>query len=162
MGILSRSLPQERCEIIVIRTLTPTLVIDEIRIAIMVEHHVTSLKVTIEETVAQLIRVVRQVLGKEPEVGLELQLMEIKFSSFQETVLEIVQVEEDTINIKLCLWIAVGEVQFTRTTYLDIRQFTDRTFQQFLFLQGISPSCLTSSTYRVKKGYTAQIRLDIS
>ena len=128
----------------------------------MVEHHVSRLEVTIEETIPHLVRVVRQILGKEAEIGLELQLMEIELSGFQEAILEIVQVEENTIDIKLCLWVAVGEVQLTCATYLNIRQFTDRAFQQFLFLQGISSSCFTSSTYRVKKGCAAQIRLDIS
>ena len=88
--------------------------------------------------------------------------MEIKFGSFQETILEIVQIEEHAIDIELRLRIAMGEVKSTCTTNLYVRQFTDGAFQEFLFLQGISSASFTSSTYSIKEGSAAQIGLDIT
>ena len=113
MGIARGGLPEEGGEIIIIRAFATTLVIDEPRIAIMVKHHVPGLEVTVEETLHLghgIIEIGRQILGKKTEVSLQLQLMEVEFGSFQETILEIVEVEENAIDIKLCLRIAVGEV----------------------------------------------------
>ena len=142
MRILRRSLPEERGQVIIVGTLTTTLIVNKVWIAVVVEHDITGLEVTIEEGIGRLCR---QVFGKEPEVGFEFQLVKIKLGGFQETVLEIIQVEEHTVLIELRLWITVREVKFTGATDLDVRQLTDGTLQQLLFLQGIAPSCLPST-----------------
>ena len=160
MRILRRSLPEERGEIVIVRSLTPTLIVNKERIAIVVKHHIAGLKVAIEETLydgrfhipCREILIGCQVLGKEPEVSLQLQLVKIKLGGFQETVLEIVQVEEHTVLIELCLRITVGEVQSTCSTDLDVRQLTDGTLQQFLLLQRITATCLTTTTNGIEEG----------
>ena len=121
MRILGRRLPQERSQIVVIRTLAATLIIDKPRIAIMIEHHVASLELAIKETLAYIISIVRKVLRKQAEIGLKLQFVEIDLRCFQETILKIVQVEQNTIYIKLSLRIAVGEIELLCPTNLDIR-----------------------------------------
>ena len=103
----------------------------------MIKHHVTSLKVAVKEAFHfwyRVLRIVGQVLCQKTEICLQLQFMEIKFGSFQETILEIIEVKKHAVLVKLCLWIAIREIQFTGTSDLYIRQFTDGTLQQFLFL----------------------------
>jgi len=53
-GVVGGGLPQKRGKIIVIRALASALEIDEIGIAFAVEHHVASLKIAIEKTLARL------------------------------------------------------------------------------------------------------------
>ena len=60
IGIFRRCLPEERGKVIIIRSLAPTLEINKIRIPLGVKHHVTSLEVTIEESITLLCR---QVFG---------------------------------------------------------------------------------------------------
>ena len=165
MGILRAGLPEERGEIVVIRTLAPTLIVDEPRITIVVEHHVASLEITVEETLHLghgIVKVCRQILGEEAEVGFQFQLMEVEFGGLQETVLEIVQVEEHTIDIKLRLGIAVGVVKVASASNLHIWQLTDGATQQFLFFQGISTACLATTTDGIEKGRRTKIGLQIT
>ena len=107
------------------------------------------------------ILICRQVFREKAEVSLQLQLMEVEFSSLQKAILEIVQVEEHTVHIEFRLRIAVGEVQSSCPMNLDIRQFTDGTLQQFLFLQRITASSLTSASDSIKEGSRAKVGLDI-
>ena len=46
----AKAQPKERGEVVVERTATASLEVDEIRISLFIEHDVTSLEVTIEET----------------------------------------------------------------------------------------------------------------
>ena len=124
------------------------------------QHHITSLEVTIEE--ALLVASLRQIFCQQAEVGLQLQLVEIKLSGFQETVFEIVEVEEYGVGVKFRLWIAVGEVKLTGSTQLHIRQFTDGTLQQFLLFQRITATSLTSTTDGIKQRYSAQVGLQVA
>ena len=125
----------------------------------MVEHHVTGLEVAIEEAVNDRrlqvsfneILISREVLCEKAEVSLQLQLVEVELSSFQETILEIVEIEEHAVDIKFRLRIAVGEIEAPGTTHLDIRQFTDGTAQQFLLLERIASSCLTATTNGIEE-----------
>ena len=88
--------------------------------------------------------------------------MEVNLSRLQETILEVVQVEEHRIRIESRLWIAVREVELTGSTQLHIGQFADSTFQQFLFLQRITASCLASPSDGVKQRHIAQVSLDVA
>ena len=71
--------------------------------------------------------------------------MEIKFRCLKETILKVIQVEQDTVYIKLGLRIAVAEIKFTSTTYLHVWQFTNGALKQFLFLQRVSSTGLAST-----------------
>ena len=125
----------------------------------MVKHHIACLKVTIEETV---IGFTCQILGEKPKVCLKLQLVEVEFCSFEETVFEIVKIEEHRVNIKLCLRITIGKIKSSCSTDLHIRQFSNGSFQQFLFLKGISASSLTASLNCIEKRCGAQVCLNIA
>ena len=136
----------------------------------MIEHHITGLKVTIEETIdsrrlqipGDNILICCQVFRKKTEVCFKFQLMKVDLCGLQETIFEIIQVEEHTINIELRLRITVGKVEFAGSSDLHIRQFTDCTLQQFLFLKGITSSSLTTTTDGIKKRHTAEVCLEIS
>ena len=56
------------------------------------------------------------------EVCLQLQLVEIEVGRFQEAIFEIVEVEEHTVGIELWLRIAVGKIEFPRTSDLYVWQ----------------------------------------
>ena len=165
--ILGRSLPEERGKVVVVRTFATTLEVDEIgllavsRLLLAVDqHHVTCLEITIEE--ALCIVGIRQVLGQQTEVSLELQLVEVDLSSLQETVLEVVEVEEHRVAIESGLGIAVGEIETVGTSHLDTRQFTDGTTQQFLLLQRITTTCLTTTSDGVEQRHRTQIGLNVA
>ena len=129
MRILRRSLPEERGKVVIVRSLTPALIVNKVRIAIVVKHHIAGLKVAIEETIhgrsfqisCREILIGRQILSKEPEICLKFQFVEVKLGGFQEAVLEIVQIEEHAVLIELRLRITVGEIQPTGTANLDVR-----------------------------------------
>ena len=55
----------------------------------------------------------------------DLNVSEIKVK----TIIEIIEVKKHTVLVKLCLWIAIREIQLTGTSDLYIRQFTDCTLQ---------------------------------
>lgn len=57
----------------------------EVRIVVRVEHYVACLEVTIEERVG-LLR--REILGKQTEVGLKLQLMEVELDGLRKQYLK--------------------------------------------------------------------------
>ena len=160
MGILGRSLPQERCHVIVIRSAATTLEIDEVRLALGIEHDVTRLEVTIEEALFVVGR--REVLGQQAEIGLEFQLMEVEFGSLQEAILEVVEVEQHAVGIESGLGIAVGEVEAVSTVQLDVRQLTDGATKQFLLFQGIASACLASATNGIEQGRRAEVGLQIA
>ena len=162
MRILRTGLPEKRGEVVVIRSFPSALIIDKARIAVVVEHHVTRLEVTVEETVTDGIVVVGKVLGEEPEVSLELQLMEVEFGGFQEAVLEVVQVEKHAVDIEFGLRITVGEVELAGTTYLNVRQFTDGAAQQLLLLQRITATGFAPATDGIEERGGAKIGLDIA
>ena len=165
MGIFGRSLPEERCQVVVIRTFPSALIVDEVGIALAVEHHVARLEVTVEETLHVrhgVVKICGQVLGKEAEVGLQLQLMEVDLRGLQETVFEIIEVEEHTVHIKLCLGIAVGEVEPAGTAHLDVRQFTDSSPQQLLFLQRVTPTGLTTAAHGIEERHRTQVGLQVA
>ena len=71
--------------------------------------------------------------------------MEIQICRFQETILEIVEIEEHTVHIKLRLRIAVGPIQPTCTTQLDVWQLTDCLLQEFFLLLIVSTASLSSA-----------------
>ena len=68
--ILGRSLPQERGQVVVVRTLATALEIDEERTPLAIQHHVACLEVAIEETLRVI--GIRQVLGQQTEISLKL------------------------------------------------------------------------------------------
>ena len=85
--------------------------------------------------------------------------MEVDLGGFQETILEIVQVEEHTVLIELRLRITVREIKADGTTYLYVRQLTDSPAQQFLFFQRVSSSCLTTTTHGIEKRQRSEVCL---
>ena len=158
--ILGTGLPEERCQVVVVRTLTTTLEIDEERTSLAVQHHIPCLEVTIEESLC--IVGIRQVLGQQAEVGFQLQLMEVNFRSLQEAVFEIVEVEEHRVAIESGLGITVGKVKAVGTHQLNLGQLTDGTAQQLLLFQRITATSLTTTTNGVEQRHRTQIGLDIS
>ena len=82
--------------------------INKIRIAFGIEHHVASLEIAVEETLEVLLSC--EISGKEAEVGLKLELVEVEFSRLKKAIFEIVEVEEHTFDIKLGLWVALAPI----------------------------------------------------
>ena len=133
----------------------------------MVEHHVTGLEVAIEKTDYRPLttdsRLLKsQILSKQTEIGFQFQLVEVEFCSFEETVLEIVQVEEHTILIELSLRVAVREIKPSCSPYLDVGQLPDSTFQQFLLLQSISSASLSSTSDSIEERKRPKVCLKIA
>ena len=128
VGILSRGLPEEGGKVIIIRSAAPTLIINEVRLSIY-QHDIARLKVAIEETgrcrglsrLANRPRIRGEVFGKQTEIRLQFQFVELKSDGFQKAILEIIEVEQHTLAVKLRLRKATGEVESMRTAYLDIR-----------------------------------------
>ena len=88
--------------------------------------------------------------------------MEIEFGSLEETVLEVIEVEEHTVNIEFSLRITVGKVQLTGSSHLDIGQFTDGAPQQLHLLEGIASASLTPTTNGIEERYRAEVALQIT
>ena len=157
--VFGTGLPEERGHIIIERSLASSLEVDEIWIAVLVDHDITCLEVTIEK---RLHRLGSKVLGEHTEVGLQLQLMKVELRGLEEAVLEIVQVEEYAFLIEHRLRIAVGPVQAPCPAYLHVGKFTDSLLKQFLLMKVIPSSCLTSSAYGIKKRDGSQVGLQIA
>ena len=88
--------------------------------------------------------------------------MEVELGSLQETVFEVVEVEQDGIGVELRLRIAIGEVQFVSTIQLDVRQFADGTTQQVNLLHIVTTTSLTTTTNGIEQRGVAQVGLDIA
>ena len=88
--------------------------------------------------------------------------MEVDLRSLQETVFEVIQIEEHAIHIKLCLGIAVGEVESTGTAQLDVRQLTDGPAQQFLLLQRITATGLTTTAHGIEQRHRTEVGLQVT
>ena len=157
--ILCRCLPEERSQIVVERSFTPTLEINKVRIAIFVKHYVASLEISIQETVHLF---GSQVFGKKAEISFQLQLMEIKVGGFQKTVLEVIQVEKYAVDIKLGLRIAVVPIHSTCSSELNVGQLANGSLQKFLFLLVVSSASFTSTLDGIKERHIAQIGLKIA
>ena len=147
--ILGRCLPQERSQVVVVRSLATALKVDEIRTALAIQHHIACLKVAIEESLRVIS--IRQVLGQQSEVCLKLQLVEVNLGSLQETVFKIVEVEEYRVAVESRLGITVVEIQPIGSYNLNLRQLTDGTTQQFLLLQRITATSLTTATNGIEQ-----------
>ena len=158
--ILRTGLPQERCQVVVVRTTTTTLEVNEIRITLSIHHYIPCLKVTIQE--ALLVASSCQVFRQQAEVSLQLHLVEVQLGSLQETVFKVVQVEQHRYRVEVRLWITVRKVQLTSTTQLYIRQLADGTLQQLLLLQRIATTSLTTTTDGVKQRHRTQVRLQVA
>ena len=70
-------------------------------------HDVAGLEIAIEKRLHLLLG---EVVGKHAEVCLQLELVEVDIGGLEETILEIVEVEEHTVGIKLRLGIALCEI----------------------------------------------------
>ena len=159
IGIFGRRLPEERCQVVIVRTLTTTLEVDEIG-SLVDHHHITCLTIAIEE--ALHIACFRQVLGQQTEIGFQFQLMEIYLGSFQEAILEVVEVEEHGIGIKSRLRIAIAEVETSCTTNLEFWQLTDGASQEFLLMQSIAATGFTTATNGIEQRLTAEVGLNVA
>ena len=89
----------------------------EIGLSCLVEHHITSLKVAIKETICRL---GCQIFCEKMEIGLKFQLMEVQPRRFEKAVFEVIQVEEHAVSVELRLWITVAPVQSAGTSYLYV------------------------------------------
>ena len=127
--------------------------VDEIGFSACIEHHIAGLKVAIQETL--LVICCRQVFRQQAEVGLEFQLMEIELCGLQETVFEVVQVEQHGISIKCGLRITIREIKFAEASQLDVGQLSDGATQQFLLLQRVASTSLTTATNGVIQRHRA-------
>ena len=117
------------------------------------------MEVAIEKTLHLLLG---EVVGKHAEVCLQLKLVEIDVGGLEETILEIVEVEEHTVGIKLRLGIALCEIQSTSTANLHIGQLAYGADEQFFLLHIISPSCLATALERIEERHTAEVLLKIA
>ena len=122
LRIFSRCLPQKGSYIVQNRALSSALKIDEERISVLVEHHVASLKVAVEERVAVL---ADEICCHLAEVVLQLQFVEVDARSLQKAVFKIVQVEHNACAVELWLRIALAEVQPFCALKLHVGQQTD-------------------------------------
>ena len=107
-------------------------------------------------------RLCRQVFGKHPEVGLQFHLVEVDLRSLEETVLEVVQVEEHAVLVKLRLRIALGEVQSPRPPDLYVGQLAYRPSQQVHLLEVVASARLPSALYGVEERDVAQVGLQVA
>ena len=83
--------------------------------------------------------------GKKPEVGFELQFVKIQIGRLQETILEVVEVEEYTVYIEFWLRIAVLPIQSSCTANLDIRKFTNGFLKEFLLFLIVTSARISSA-----------------
>ena len=77
--------------------------------------------------------------------------MEVNLGSLQETIFKIVEVEEYRVAVESRLGITVVEIQPIGSYNLNLRQLTDGTTQQFLLLQRITATSLTSATNGIEQ-----------
>jgi len=82
-GVFGGGLPKEGSQVVVEGTFPSALVVDEVRSSVFAEHDVAGLEVAIEEALAVLLG---EVFGEESEVGLEFQLVEVEFGSFEKAI----------------------------------------------------------------------------
>ena len=157
--IFGGSLPQERGQVVIERSLSATLIINEIRIALCIEHHIACLKITIHETVVFF---GHKVFGKQTEISLKFQFMKIKVGRFQKTILEIIQVEQHAVLIKFGLRITLLPFQSSCSPHLDIGQRPDGFHKQLFFILVISATGLSSSRKGMKEGLATQISNNIT
>ena len=117
------------------------------------------MEVAIEKTLHLLLG---EVVGKHAEIGFQFEFVEINVGGLQKAILEIVEVEEHTVGIKLRLGIALCEIQPTSTAYLHIGQLAYCFDEQFFLLYIISPSCLATALERIEERHTAEVLLEIT
>ena len=96
-------MPKERGKIIIIRASTPPLKVNKVRFSFN-QHHIACLKITIKEGVLML---AGEVFSHQPEIGLKFQFVKIYFGSLEKAILEVIEVEENGIHIKLGLGITL-------------------------------------------------------
>ena len=159
VAVTCRCLPEERCEVIIVRSLASSLEIYEVRIVVRVEHYVACLEVTIEERVG-LLR--REILGKQTEVGLKLQLMEVELGRLEEAILEVIEVEEHAVLIKLGLRITVLPVQSACAAYLNVRQLAYGAHKQLFLTLIVSASGIASTGNGVEERRRTKVALQIT
>ena len=159
LRIFGGSLPEERGDIVVERPLPSALEVDERRVALAVEHHIPCLEVAVHETVGVLCH---QVFGKQAEVGLQFQFVEIEVCGFEETVFEIVEVEQHVLLIELRLGVTVLPFEPPCATYLEVGQLPDGLHQQLLFGEVVASTGITSSFQGIEEGAVAQVFLQIA
>ena len=163
MRIAGRGLPKERGQVVIVRTASAALEIDEIGCWVLGvgrdHHHVAGLEIAVKEVVAVF---GRQVFGKHTEIGLELQFMEIQVGRLQETILEIVEVEQHAILPESRLRIAVLPVQSDGSPHLYVGQLADGHAQQFTLALVISASGLSPTPQFVEERNRAQVFLQIA
>ncbi len=158
-GIACRRLPEEGGEVIIVGTTSATLVVDEMGIAIVIEHHVACLKVAVEETLGRL---GGQVAGEHTKAGFEFELMKVEFGGFEEAVLEVIEVEEHTLFIELGLRIAHRPIEAARTAQLDVGELADGAHKELALGLGVASASLASAPKGVKEGGGAQVGLQIA
>lgn len=99
---------------------------------------------------------------QKPEVGFELQFVKIQIGRLQETILEVVEVEEYTVYIKFWLRIAVLPIQSSCTANLDIRKFTNGFLKEFLLFLIVTSARISSALDGIEKRSTAKVCLKIA
>ena len=157
--IFRRCLPQERGEIVIEWSFPSALEINETRIALRVYHHIASLEIAIQKAVGLFCR---KVLGKESEVCLQLEFVEVEFRWFQKTILEIVKVEQYTVYVEFRLRIAVRPVKSICALHLYCRQLTNCLHEQLLFHLVVSAASLSSAADGIIERRSSEVGLQIS
>ena len=156
---MGRCLPKERSKVVIIRTLSATLEVDKVGIAIAVKHDVACLKVAIEEALTAL---GCQVLGKHTEIGLKFQLMKIKSSGLQEAIFKVIEVEQHAFLIKFRLRITVVPVESTCAAHLEIGQFPNCRNKKLLLFLVVTATRFTPSADGIIQRRVPQVGLKVT
>ena len=100
--------------------------------------------------------------GQQAEVLLQSQFVEVETGGFQETVFEIVQVEENALFIEFRLWVAHGKIEVFCTLKLQGRQLANGAVQQFLLFRRVVAAGLAPLPDGVEERRAAQVGLQIA
>ena len=88
--------------------------------------------------------------------------MEVETRCLEEAILEVVEVEEHVGGIQALLGITLGEVQATRSAYLNGRQERQGTPQKLALMLIVAAVSGTSALQSLEKSEVAQVGLQIA
>ena len=88
--------------------------------------------------------------------------MEVETCGLEETILEVIEIEEYVGAVHLGLWIAVREIQTSGTTYLKIGELCDSPAKKFALSLCISTTGLTSILQCIEEAHVTKIGLQIA
>ena len=161
-AIARRGLPEETGEVILDRTTTSSLEINEMRMATGIEHHIARLEVTVEKRPLRGNVGLHQVVGKTLEILLQPYLVEIHSAGLQEAVFEVVEVKMNVHLVHSGLRVAVGEIQPLGTPYLEGGQLGNRAAEQLSLFFAVVSARSATATKRIEERARAQVFLQVT